>query len=357
MIRYFLPSAGTTVKLDRRCPHCNRLNGNVHSNIHHRRISDLRMASSQQRRMKCPFCGTTWTIRAQGIASGKQRSDRLICFGVLLYILGLSYRQAQMILEALGCKGTKSTIERDVRVSGQRVKALHLQAPRLKVRTLGVDGTGAKMAGQRAGLLFFTDIERGRLLCVEAIDETDTRKAREHIRHVMAEYEAQFLRTDELSLYQGVMGDDEDRHSICQAHWLKSKCKRASDLSRLLKAEGLLYESQTMIELKQMLHQYRDWPCLPEPIERLVRRFINCHRGSLWKVNQLLQHIERTWQRVAHGSGDATNNVTERVIGLTYKIRAKTMRGFKSWDKALAHPYLSEFLRGEDGVCDLRKVI
>jgi len=32
------------------------------------------------------------------------------------------------------------------------------------------------------------------------------------------------------------------------------------------------------------------------------------------------------------------NNATERVLGLTHKIRAKTMRGFKSWDKALSHP-------------------
>jgi len=44
----------------------------------------------------------------------------------------------------------------------------------------------------------------------------------------------------------------------------------------------------------------------------------------------LLQHTERTWEYVGRGPGDPTNNVTERVIGLTYKIRAKTMRGFKS---------------------------
>jgi transposase-like protein len=357
MISYLLPSASTIVKLERRCPHCNRTNGNIHSYIHHRRISDLRMASSPQRRMKCPFCGTTWTIHAQGITCGKHRSDRLIAFGVLLYMLGLSCRQVQMILNALDCKGSKSTIERDVRASGQKAKALHLQAPRLKVRTLGVDGTGAKMAGYKAGLLFFTDIERGKLLSVEAINETDTQKAREHIRRVMAEYGAQFLRTDELSVYEGVFSDDPDRHSICQAHWLKSKCKRAYELSRQLKTEGLDYESQTMLELKQLLHDKRSSPMVPAEVERLVRRFINCRRGTLWKVNQLLQHIERSWPYVAHGPGDPTNNVTERVIGLTYKIRAKTMRGFKSWEKVLSHPYLSEFLRGEEGICDLSKVV
>jgi hypothetical protein len=54
---------------------------------------------------------------------------------------------------------------------------------------------------------------------------------------------------------------------------------------------------------------------------------------------------------------DPTNNATERIIGLTFKIRSKTMRGFKAWQKVLGHPYLSSYLRGEHGVCDLRKVI
>jgi hypothetical protein len=124
-----------------------------------------------------------------------------------------------------------------------------------------------------------------------------------------------------------------------------------------MRIEGLLYESQTMLELKQLLHDRWSSPTVPAEIERLVRRFINCRRGTLWKINRLLQHIERSWPYVGRVGPDPTNNATERAIGLTYKIRAKIMRGFKSWKKALAHPYLSEFLRGEGGVCDLRKVI
>jgi hypothetical protein len=117
------------------------------------------------------------------------------------------------------------------------------------------------------------------------------------------------------------------------------------------------YESETMRHLIELLHEHSRCPEVPEPIERLVRRFINCRGGLLWKANQLLQHIERTWRQVSRDPADPTNNATERAIGLTYKIRAKTMRGFKSWDKVLAHPYLSQFLRDEGGVCDLRKVI
>lgn len=50
-------------------------------------------------------------------------------------------------------------------------------------------------------------------------------------------------------------------------------------------------------------------------------------------------------------------SATERIIELTYKTRAKTMRGFKSKAKALEHPHLASFLRGSEGVCDLREVI
>jgi len=42
---------------------------------------------------------------------------------------------------------------------------------------------------------------------------------------------------------------------------------------------------------------------------------------------------------------------------LDYMIRTKTMRGLKNDDKVLGHCYLSENLRGNDGMCDLCKVI
>ena len=106
-----------------------------------------------------------------------------------------------------------------------------------------------------------------------------------------------------------------------------------------------------------ILRHYMDRPDVPPEIERMVRRFINCRGGLHWKANQLLQHVERTWTQVSRDATDATNNTTERIIGLTYKIRAKTMRVFKGLDKAVAHPYLAQFIRPTDGLCDFRKVI
>lgn len=355
MVAYKLPSVASGLNLDRHCPHCRRNSGRIHSGIIHRRISDLRVSAIPQQRMKCPYCGTTWTLLADGVGPGRQRSDRLIGIGVILYMLGLSYRAVEQFLPCLDCRGSSSSIERDVAEAGQKAREFHLSAPRMRVRVLGVDGTGAAMAGKNAGIVFFVDVDRQKLICLEPLKETDAAKVRRHVARVFAAVGAEELRTDEHSVYEGVVS--QEKHRICLTHWRKSKGKRAYDLYRQALSEGGQLEAESMLKLLELLRQKPRPPTVPEDLERLVVRYINAKRGLPGRINQLLQHVERTWEKVSDDPVDATNNVAERTIGLTFKIRAKTMRGFKSPKKVLAHPYLAGFLRGEDGLCDLRKVI
>jgi len=355
VIVYKLPSVGKELKLDRRCPHCGCPNGNIHSCLRQRWISDPKACHVAQRRMRCPRCGSTWTIRAEGVGHGRHRSELLRGLGVILYMLGPSYEAAAGFLQLLGCRASSSGIERDVEELGSKARWLHESSLRMGVRILGVDGTGAAMAGRNAGMLFFVDIEGQRLLLAVALQETDAQKVRQLVSKVMRQVGAKELRTDEHRVYQGIV--PEEQHRLCLTHWRKSKGKRAYDLYQKAVAENRPLEAQTMLELLDILRKQPRAPTVPAELERLVRRYINARKGLPWKVNQLLQHVERTWSKVSCDPFDATNNVTERVIGLTFKIRAKTMRGFKSISKAVAHPYLSSLLRGEAGVCDLRKVI
>jgi hypothetical protein len=356
MLRYILPSVEGVFKLERRCPHCRRNQGRIHSALRHRAIRDSKARTIPQRRMLCPWCKTTWTLRAAGVEPGCQRSRRLVGLGVVLYMLGLSDRGVEKFLTLLDCRGGKSSIDRDVKAAGERALELHQEAPRVQARVLGVDGTGAAMAGQNRGVLFFVGIgPGGGLIAVEPIHEEQTQKVRDHVAKVMAEVGAAELRTDEHSVYEGIV--PEGRHRLCLTHWLKSKCKRAADLLGAGEMQEAPFEAQTMRELLELLRKKPRAPTVPEELSRLVRRYLYARKGLPWKVNQLLQHVERTWEKVSDDPADATNNQTERVIGLTLKIRAKTMRGFKSMGKVLTHPHLSFFLRGQDGVCDLRKVI
>jgi len=355
VVRYILSSVGSGVKLNRRCPRCLKANGNIHSGERCRCISDLKASFVSQRRMRCPWCGKTWTLRAEGVGPGRYRSDRLRGIGVILYMLGLSYRAVEQFLPCLECAGSKSSIERDVRDAGRQAREYHLCAPRMRVRVLGVDGTGAAMAGLDRGVLFFTDVKRNALLLVEPLQETDTEAVRAHVREVFAAMGAVELRTDEHSVYEGIV--DEGAHRLCLAHWNKSKGKRCADLHRQAAAGKHVVAAGAMRKLLGILRQKPRPPTVPGALERLVTRYIGCRRGLLWKINQLLQHVERTWEKVSDDAEDATNNVTERIIGQTLKVRSKTMRGFKSHKKVLNHAYLSSFLQGEQRVADLRKVI
>jgi len=351
MVRYIVSPVGRSLRLIRRCPHCGRSHGRIHGRRRRRPISDMRVSGVLQQRLRCPWCGLTWTVRAAGVGAGRQRSDRLRTLGVILYMLGLSYRAVARFLPCLDCRGSKSSIERDVAAAGQQARSLHDAAPSMRVRVLGVDGTGAAMAGRNDGMLFYVDTEGDRLLRVEPLKETEPAKVRRHVRRVFAAVRAEELRTDEHSVYHGVV--DETQHRLCLAHWRKSKGKRARDLADQADREGRTLEAEDMRRLLELLRQQPRPPTPPWEVERLVRRYSRCRKGLLWKLNQLLQHVERTWASVSNDPRDPTNNVAERQIGLTYKIRSKTMRGFKSPAKALAHPYLASLLRGRDGTSDL----
>lgn len=82
-------------------------------------IQDIGPAVAQ-RRIKCPYCSTIWTIRVQVIGHGRQRSDRLITMGLFVYMLGLSCRAMETFLLAFEWKGSKRSVERDVTQAGQK---------------------------------------------------------------------------------------------------------------------------------------------------------------------------------------------------------------------------------------------
>jgi len=66
----------------------------------------------------------------------------------------------------------------------------------MQIRVLGVDGTGAKTTGKKTGLLFFVDIKQQKFVCVEAVDEKDSRMVCQHVCRVMREVGAEQLRAE-----------------------------------------------------------------------------------------------------------------------------------------------------------------
>src|SRR5258708_6350033 len=71
------------------------------------------------RRYKCLRCGRTFRVYPQGVQSG-QISQRVKGMGVMLYLLGLSYGAAALMLEALAVGVRKSSGYRAVQATAEK---------------------------------------------------------------------------------------------------------------------------------------------------------------------------------------------------------------------------------------------
>ena len=58
-------------------------------------------------------------------------------------------------------------------------------------------------------------------------------------------------------------------------------------------AAGRSLEAENLRRLVELLRLQPRPPTVPEELEHLVVRYSRCRRGLLWKINQLLQHVER----------------------------------------------------------------
>jgi hypothetical protein len=90
MRRYIIPSLKDSSQPDRLCPPCNSPSGRIHQK-RQLTISDTRVGSVTKLRMRCRYCGLTWTCQPDGLKPHFQRSQRVRALNVLFYALGLSY--------------------------------------------------------------------------------------------------------------------------------------------------------------------------------------------------------------------------------------------------------------------------
>jgi transposase-like protein len=296
------------------------------------------------------------------VKAGLHRTQGVVAFGVVLYVLGLSYRSVAAALRCLLGHGSSTTIYRDVVAAGEKTKEMHRARQGKPVRIMGIDGTGQKMKGGSVGVAFAVDAEQQVLVGVELVEEEDERDVRRFVTRLCEEYGVEFVVTDEHDSYKRAMQSRRIRaeHRFCGAHWKKSKQLRIrrlreqavkrgyrrwvrdlDQLSRLIR-DG---PDDAGIRLQKIHHRYLDYPPPPP--------------GRPWSLGYHLRmltlHLLDTWNRIGAGE-EHTNNTAERLIGLLLKIRSKTMRGFAKPENILRFVHLAAHLWQNREDCDLRAV-
>jgi transposase-like protein len=223
------------------------------------------------------------------------------------------------------------TIWRDVQKQAQQVKKRNHWNP---VRVLGLDGAYVLGWGAKQPVLVAVDMGTGDPLTLGYINEYDPQAVRRWLAPLVQQHGITVIVTDDLASYKVVAEKLQLEHQVCQFHvrrWVAKTLKtlqetvpkewlwvldNVRDLLEFLPADG----SKTLFAL---------WKQLPG---RRSQR--NQTRLALEQLRDLLLRVSQDWRKYCTFTSEPavpwTNNSTERAIG-RMKMRARTVRGYKSW--------------------------
>jgi transposase-like protein len=314
----------------KRCPYCEGITFQRWGQVN-KPVRDVRVRNVKVYRYRCCHCKRTFRHYPDGNTRADQ-TERLRLFAVLLWRLGLSHRASRLILSGLKVTVSHMTIWRDVQDEAQKTKKHNQWKP---VRMLGLDGAYVLGWGDKQPVLVAVDLGTGEPLTLGYIDEYDPQAVIRWLTPLVQRHGITVIVTDDLSSYKIVAEKLQLGHQVCQFHVRRWVAKALKDLQETIPKEWLwvLEEIRQLIEIlppNGSRTLYTLWKQLPG---RRSKR--NQARLALEQLRDLLLRLSQDWHRYCTFQSEPevpwTNNSTEQVIG-RMKMRARTVRGYKSWN-------------------------
>jgi transposase-like protein len=293
-------------------------------------VKDLRVRNVRVYRYRCCQCKRTFRHYPEGNTPADQ-TERLRVFAILLWRLGLSHRASSLILSGLHVLVSFMTIWRDVQGEAEQIQKRNRWKP---VRILGLDGAYVLGWGTKQPVLVAVDLGTGQPLALGYLDEADPQAIQRWLAPLIQRHGITVIVTDDLSSYKIVAEKLQLGHQICQFHVRRWLGKALRELQETIPKEWLwvLDEIQELIDSlppdgSKIL--YALWKQLPG---RRSQR--NQPRSALEQLRDLLLRLSQDWHDYCTFQSEPeipwTNNATEQAIG-RMKMRARTVRGYKSW--------------------------
>lgn len=296
---------------------------------HTRCVRDPQVRAVVVHRFRCCACQRTFRQYPTGVtrASFTQRGHQLLA---LMWTLGLSLRSVARIAHAFALPLCHMTVARALRQQAQLRRRDRCAAP---VRVLGIDGTGARMAGRPDGVVVAVDLGRGVPVAVGVLEERDPQAVRAWLEPLVRDLGVVVVVTDDLASHAVVADDLGLAHQVCQFHVRRWVGRAVRNLRTQLGTEwqAVLDEVETIVRTlppdggaRLLVH----WQQIPR--ERLRKGHPASARHQL---KQLLLRLSQSWPRyrlaLEHRQIPLTNNGCEQAIG-RFKVRSGSVRGFKS---------------------------
>jgi transposase-like protein len=281
-------------------------------------------------RYRCCQCKRTFRHYPEGNSSADQ-TERLRLFAILLWTLGLSHRASSLILSGLNVLVSFMTIWRDVQAEAKQIKKCNQWKP---VRIVGLDGAYVLGWGEKQPVLVAVDMGTGEPIAIGYINEHDPQALKRWLAPLVQKHGITVIVTDDLSSYKIVAEKLQLGHQICQFHVRRWVSIALKELQETIPKPwlGVLEEIRQLLDVLPpdgSKTLYALWKSLPGR-----RSTPSQSRSALVQLRDLLLRLSEHWQSYCTFQSEPelpwTNNSTERAIG-RMKMRARTVRGYKSW--------------------------
>jgi transposase-like protein len=222
-------------------------------------------------------------------------------------------------------------IWRDVQAEAQKIMKRNQWKP---VRILGLDGAYVLGWGEKQPVLVAVDLGTGDPIAIGYLNEQDPQVVQHWLEPLVQRHGITVIVTDDLSSYKIVAEKLQLGHQVCQFHVRRWVGKTLKELQETIPKEWLW----VLDEIHQLLDVlppngsktlYALWKQLPG---RRSKR--NQVRLALEQLRDLLLRLSQDWHTYCTFQSEPqvpwTNNATEQAIG-RMKMRARTVRGYKSW--------------------------
>lgn len=313
----------------RKCPYCEGETFQRWGQVN-KPVKDVHVRNVKVYRYRCCRCKRTFRHYPEGNTRADQ-TERQKLLAVLLWQLGLSHRASSWILSGLRVQLSFMTIWRDVQAAAQNIQRANRWKPG---RIVGLDGAYVLGWGGKQPVLVAVDLGSGQPLALGYVNEHDPQAVQRWLAPLVQQHGITLIVTDDLSSYKIVAEHLQLGHQICQFHVRRWVAKALRELQETISKEWLwvLDEIHNLIDLlppdgSQSL--YALWKQLPGR-----RSQPDQARAPMEQLRDLLLRLSQDWHKYCTFQSEPlapwTNNATERSIG-TMKMRARTVRGYKSW--------------------------
>lgn len=312
-----------------RCPYCKGETFQRWGEVR-KPVKDTRCRNVHVYRYRCCQCRRTFRHYPGGTTRADQ-TERLRIFAVICWRLGLSYRGVSTILSGIGAFICAMTVWRDAQGEEEKLRRQNEWKP---VRVLGLDGAWVLGWGDKRPVLVAVDLGEGQPVAVGYVDEHDPQAVRRWLEPLVQRLGVSVIVTDDLAMYRAVARGLQLEHQVCQFHVRRWVGKAVKDLGNTLPKEWLW----VLEEIKELIEELP-----PEGNKRLyfLWKQVKAPRGRhsdqytpIDQLRDLLIRLSEAWPNYCTFYSDPdipwTNNGTEQVIG-RMKMRARTVRGYKSW--------------------------